>query len=244
MEPVHLDSPPILEALVDFRVVLPADIDLPQLATFQEAIRSGYPERQDRLVWTGELTLAPGVKVTGSEPLIRGYLFKSNDLPHVVQASLDGYTFSRIRPYDSWEQMRKEAVALWKHYIAIAKPLKVTRIALRYINRIELPSNVQHISDYFLTYPVLAPKIPQLMSELYMRMVLPDQGSRQAIVTISTDPTVLDKVVIIFDVDVFQAGDFEIDNDTIWDAVDKLRALKNRIFFGSLTDAVLKGYTK
>ena len=63
-----------------------------------------------------------------------GYLFTSVDGRQVVQARLDGFTFSRLKPYDKWESLRDEARELWQHYVQIASPETVTRVALRYIN--------------------------------------------------------------------------------------------------------------
>ncbi|MBM4125009.1 MAG: TIGR04255 family protein, partial [Nitrospira sp.] len=132
---------PITEALLDIRVKLPPQIDLIRLATFHDTVKDRYPSKQERVSWQGGFQITPG---TGPEMLPSsggpdGYLFPSADGRQIVQARLDGFTFNRLKPYDKWETFRDEAKELWQQYVRIASPEVVTRLALRYINRIEIP---------------------------------------------------------------------------------------------------------
>lgn len=45
-----------------------------------------------------------------------------------------------LRPYSNWEDFSTAAFNYLEKYIALAKPLLITRIGLRYINRVDLPS--------------------------------------------------------------------------------------------------------
>ena len=160
----------------DIRVTLPAQTDLAKLATFHDAIKQKYPSKQERLAWRGhvEIKASPVPEVSQSatgEP--DGYLFTSVDGRQVVQARLDGFTFSRLKPYDKWTTLRDEAQELWQHYVRIASPETVTRVALRYINRIEIPLPMRDFKDYILTTPEIAPDLPQGLGSFFMRLVIP-----------------------------------------------------------------------
>lgn len=45
------------------------------------------------------------------------------------QIGIDGFTFSRLAPYESWDRMEQDAWVVWKRYVEGLKPLGVERIA-------------------------------------------------------------------------------------------------------------------
>jgi hypothetical protein len=77
-----------------------------------------------------------------------GWRFVSPDKLHVFQARLNGFTFSRLPPYVDWESFRTEARRLWDLYRAVANPIAPTRIAVRYINRLDLPLPIVAIGPW------------------------------------------------------------------------------------------------
>jgi uncharacterized protein (TIGR04255 family) len=241
VETTRFPNAPITEALLDIRVTLPAQTDLAKLATFHDVIKQQYPSKQERLAWRGQLEIkaSPIPEVSQSatgEP--DGYLFTSVDGRQVVQARLDGFTFSRLKPYDKWATLRDEARELWQHYVQIASPETVTRIALRYINRIEIPLPMRDFKDYILTTPEIAPDLPQGLGSFFMRLVIPDPKAQAvAIVTETMEPIdeSRNRLPLIFDIDVFRTAAFNIQDNAMWEAFEYLHDLKNDIFFKSIT---------
>ncbi|NOT95989.1 MAG: TIGR04255 family protein, partial [Nitrospira sp.] len=147
-------------------------------------------------------------------------------------------TFSRLKPYDKWTTLRDEAQELWQHYVRIASPQTVTRVALRYINRIEIPLPMRDFKDYILTTPETAPDLPQGLDNFFMRLVIPDpKGQAVAIVTETVEPIdeLSNRLPLIFDIDVFRAGAFNVQDNSMWETFESLHDLKNDIFFKSLT---------
>ena len=241
VETTRFPNAPITEALLDIRVTLPAQTDLAKLATFHDAIKQQYPSKQERLAWRGhvEIKASPAPEVsqsaTGGPD---GYLFTSVDGRQVVQARLDGFTFSRLKPYDKWTTLRDEARELWQHYVQIASPETVTRVALRYINRIEIPLPMRDFKDYILTAPEIAPDLPQGLENFFMRLVIPDPKAQAvAIVTETVEPVdeANKRLPLIFDIDVFRAVAFNVQDNSMWETFESLHNLKNEIFFKSLT---------
>ena len=241
VETTRFPNAPITEALLDIRVTLPAQTDLAKLATFHNAIKQQYPSKQERLAWRGhvEIKASPVPEVSQSatgEP--DGYLFTSVDGRQVVQARLDGFTFSRLKPYDKWTTLRDEAQELWQHYVRIASPETVTRVALRYINRIEIPIPMRDFKDYILTTPEIAPDLPQGLGSFFMRLVIQDPNAQAvAIVTETMEPIdeSRNRLPLIFDIDVFRMAAFNIQDNAMWEAFEYLHDLKNDIFFRSIT---------
>ncbi len=120
----------------------------------------------------------------------------------------------------------------------IAKPIIVDRIALRYINRIEIPLPFGDFSEYILTNPQIAPGLPQGLTHFFMRLEIPnDKINAIAIITQTTQkPTTSQKLPLIFDVNTIKADSYKGEMTEIWHDFTKLRNFKNEIFFSSITE--------
>src|SRR2546428_9694505 len=114
---------PITEALLDIRVRLPETIGLSNLESLQEEIRGRYPGKKPRASSTIRLEMkenASEPEITKTKGGIDGFFFTSSDQKQIVQARMDGFTFSRLKPYDRWETFRDEAKEIWGYYIRYA----------------------------------------------------------------------------------------------------------------------------
>ena len=165
--------------------------------------------------------------------------FRSPYEQKVVQARLDGFTFNKLKPYENWEMFRDEGRELWEFYLELAHPLRVNRIALRYVNRIEVPLPFGDFNEYILTNPQVAPKLPQSLSSFFMRIQIPfsDQMALATITQTMEKPTESQKLPLIIDIDVVRQSNFTKDAfSEIWDGFEELRIVKNDIFFNSITE--------
>jgi uncharacterized protein (TIGR04255 family) len=163
-------------------------------------------------------------------------LFVSRDGRQIVQARLDGFTFNRLRPYQSWARFREEARAHWERYRSLARPETITRVALRYINRIEVPVSARDFKEYLLTTPEIAPGLSQGLAGFFMRIVIPlDSFGCTAIVTETMEEPKSGRLPLILDIDVFVEEALAPDAEEVWQVLETLRAAKNEVFFKSIT---------
>ncbi|HHT9146388.1 MAG: TIGR04255 family protein [Candidatus Brocadiaceae bacterium] len=231
---------PITEALLDIRVEFPEEITLAKIDLFYDSVRTRFPEKQPRI------SFQAGIKVSSegtSAALptsggIDGYLFQSPHEKKIVQARLDGFTFHKLKPYNKWEVFREEARELWNIYFQITNPVKITRIALRYINRIEIPLPMKDFKEYILTVPEIAPKLPQALNHFFMRLVIPNPEIQAIAIITQTmeNPTENQRLPLIFDIDVFQNTTYIGNKAEMWNEFEKLHIFKNEIFFNSITE--------
>ena len=229
---------PITEALLDIRVILSDNTGLDQLVAFHDNVRDRYPHKRDRKMWKGSIHVrAEGPEIAGSGGGIDGFLFSSVDGKNIVQCRLDGFTFNRLKPYDRWETFRDEAFELWQSYVRIAAPKQITRVALRYINRIEIPLPITDFKDYVLTRPEIAPGLPQGLSNFFMQVTIPITNlPAQSVITEAMEPiTETKRLPFILDIDVFRQAAFDVSGQEAWEFFEKLHDLKNHIFFKSIT---------
>jgi uncharacterized protein (TIGR04255 family) len=239
----HLPKAPIEEALIDIRVTLPAGRALASLRPFAESLATDYPRCRERVAVEGRMSVGPdGQHAFQSASQPDGYLVTSGDGLMVAQARLDGFSFSRLRPYETWEHVRDEARRLWARYLDVAEPTEVTRIAVRYINRLLLRVPVE-LADFVRTSPTIAPDLPQVMTGVFMQVVLPfPKRAVACVVTQALDPRPLpeNEVAYIFDIDAFRETTEPPGDPHLWDVLEELRAVKNEVFFKSMTERALE----
>lgn len=129
----HYPKAPITEAIIDLRADLPDGTSVADLERVHIGQEVAYPIKRNRAlnVVQGQIG-EQGAAAACSKHI--GFLFASQDGKSLFQARLDGFTMSRLAPYERWESFRDEARRLWDVYRSVAKPIKVIRVAVRYIN--------------------------------------------------------------------------------------------------------------
>ena len=236
----RFSNAPIVEALLDVRATFPAPIEPGRLESFQDAIRDRYPTTMGRVAWESEIQVrqeAVQQAITRRGP--EGFMFKAKDGRRTVQARQDGFTFNWLKPYDRWETFRDEAREHWERYRAMFGPEAVSRIALRYINRLELPVPFDDFREYVKTAPDIAPELPQGLNAFFMRLEIPDERRGLiAILTETIEPLVDEgkRLPFILDIDVIHGSAIHPDGSAMWDKFEELREFKNEIFFSSVTE--------
>jgi uncharacterized protein (TIGR04255 family) len=234
----HLSKAPIREALIDFRVPnlgQKARAGLEGLANRQA---DRYPLKNERQFAEGRLGVKDGATVAATGALgFHGFFVKSRDGLTVVQFRIDGMTVNRLRPYTSWESLLPEVLRLWTEYAVESRPAEIIRLAVRYINELELGTS-EDLSAYLIAAPRIPPKLPQVLQSYRTRFVLLDeQRSAQCTITQVLQPG-LDpsKVSLVLDIDAARRGPLPVVGANIAEELEVLRDLKNQAFFGSITD--------
>ncbi len=231
---------PITEALLDIQVELPSDIDISILEGFQQKIIDSFPYKTELNTWQGGMEIKDGkASLFNSMGGINGFMFKSSEEDKMIQVTLQGFTFNKLKPYTHWGEFIEEARDHWNHFLEVAKPKKVTRIGLRYINRIVIPSIQVDLKEYILTGPEISPELKFPLAGFFLRMVVtnPDINAMAIITeTIDQKNKELNVIPLIFDIDVVR-DHLNLDaHEDFWRHVNDMRDFKNTIFFNSFTD--------
>jgi len=237
----NLKNAPITEAIIDFRAKLSSKFKPEAFLELKETVGDRFPVTQERKLFTGQLKFKKGEPQPPFAEYqgIHGYFFRSENNIKVAQFRIDGFTFSRLKPYTNWEEMFGEARELWKMYREIAQPESLTRIAVRYINHINIPLPIDDLSDYFTAPPKLPINVQGVLSGFLSKVVVYDPKTNVStnIVQALEKSTKPDKhITVVLDIDSFKTGDFKAKNGEMWDVFEKLHNIKNNIFFSSITN--------
>jgi uncharacterized protein (TIGR04255 family) len=241
----HLANAPIVEALIDFRVRLPANFDVRRLGVVSELISKDYPKVEEQRLIQGQFRFTPeGVVSAAQDRALHGFRMLGDEDRDIVQFRRDGFTFSRMKPYKNWESLFEEAWRLWDAYQQVSQPKGITRLATRFINRLNCPASFA-LEDYFTAPPDVPDGVPDVFASFLQRYVLYPVDGVTASVTIATEKATTDEDLasILFDIDCYVQRDIQVDDDDeIRSIFLKLRAMKNRIFFRSLTPWALEEF--
>lgn len=233
----HYAKPPITEAVLDIRVELPGDVTLSTLAEIHPEREEDYPHRRPQSVLTSEISVGTEVETSASQTEV-GFIFESSSRRQFFQVRLNGFTFNRLAPYDRWESFRDEARQLWDIYRSLARPVSITRIALRYINRLELPGPVVDFTQYLRTYPEVSSDLPQGLTSYFMQLHIPQQdiGAMLVLNQAFLPERHTQVIPVILDNDLFVEVKLAPDDPQLWDLFEQLRIRKNEVFEACITD--------
>lgn len=233
--------------MIDLRVKARPDLEPDHLATARERLQQAYPiaEEQRRAENVLRLSLSqPAVSGELRDHGFQGYLLRSEDRLVAVQLRVDGFTFNRLRPYTSWEDILPKALEAWTVYREVVAPEFVGRLALRYINHIPVPFEDPgfDLDDYLECAPRIPKTLPQVLSGFMTQVVVQDEErDLAAVIRQSLEANLKEKQVgVLLDIDTYHLAELEADAPEIEGTLDRLRTLKNRIFFGSLTDKAVE----
>jgi uncharacterized protein (TIGR04255 family) len=215
-----LKNAPIKEAIFDIQVKFATQIDLKVFESIYNLNKERFPDKREKGTYETRITISkegiPTVIPPSGGP--EGYIFRSENEKKVIQVGKNGFTFNKLKPYESWDVFFMEAKHFWKQYVEITKPERIIRIALRYINLFEFPLPLKDFKEYILTIPEIAPKTPQGLENFFMRLTIPDPDSRIVAIITESMETLKDdqKLPIIFDLDVSEKVDFSSDQLKFW----------------------------
>ena len=231
---------PITEALMDIQVRLPTGFNAEVLEEFHKIVKDKYSESKSINIFETKIDFNEKTDpdIEQSKPMLLGYAFKSVEEKKIIQIRINGFTFNKLKPYESWEKFFSEGREFWERYVEFVKPSRVKRIALRYINRIEIPLPINDFEEYILTNPRIAPKLPQALSQYFMRLEIPHPDLNSlAIITQTLGKQVKqNSFPLIFDIDVIIESEYNIGDIKMWADFEKLREFKNKIFIDSMTE--------
>jgi len=230
------NNAPIQEAVFEVKIDPALKINTKGIEALHLKISDRYPEK--RIQRTFETSLKPkdGTSETIDKGVV-GYQFWSKDQKQVCRYGLDGFSFSRLKPYTDWKSSFPEAMRLWKIYREEFEPEHIKRVALRFINVIEIPEVEFELNDYFLNTPQPPEKLPQDVEGFLSRMTVRFEKGLYAIIALASKPVIsIGSAQILFDIDVHENLPFSAKDDKILTKkFKKLRDTKNNIFEESLT---------
>jgi uncharacterized protein (TIGR04255 family) len=230
-------KPPIVESVLEIRFVSRAALTVGDLRALFKAVPGDWIAAPDVTLHKVFIPPPTAQGATISEPI--GVRFDSADKKWVILLRQDVFSLSRLEPYDSWENLLEMAGKVC-HSLRLAERItSVGRIALRTINRLDLPLPMSDFRTYLRTSPEVSPDLPQMLSSVFMNLVLPEVGVdvSATIIEATVQASKPNTAAMILDIDVFQERNLSPALDFIWQRFGELHDCRNALFEGCITDA-------
>jgi len=236
----HLSKAPIVEAVLDIRVVPSVKWDETSLQNELKQRLPDFPKVE--ALREARYQLTPGKP---DNPVVEdfgcvGFKFHSKDNLHIAQFNKGAFVFSRLKPYEDWGQFSREALRLWAIYCELLKPNEVRRIGLRFINRIAITQATIELSDYYKYPPESLKELNWPLAGYLHHDVMQVPETSYAVNLIKTVQNVPGEIGLLLDIDVFMQNRFEYNELRIIECLEEMRWVKNKIFFGSLTEKLIQ----
>jgi uncharacterized protein (TIGR04255 family) len=233
---------PIREAVLDIKVDRLNINDVNDLLSVKDIISKEFPIEKKRHNITGMFQFSPGKAIESkSHSDLTGFIFLSEDNTRQLQVRIDGFTLNILKPYENWEKHFEIFMKYWSVYNDSFKPKNVTRIATRFINRIEIPIPFDSFQDYVSNMPPIPNCLPQTFSNFFMQIQVPCKDDfRNAVITETIEPIENSILPFILDIDVFQELNVHNSIENLTSNFIEIRKIKNEIFENCITDKTRK----
>ena len=234
---IRYRKPPITEAVIDFGVNLPSEIGVTQLQSLSSNLSSEFPDSKEIVETDFVFSVGAENKDSGSKTTKTGFRLQSADKRWVIQARLTRFTLSLLHSYEDWDSFRGRARSYWPYYRDVAQPKNISRVGVRYINRIDVPRS-ELIKDYLKDVPGIPNELTGGEDHFFLQLKkeLPDISSTLVLNYATVGPTDPETKSIILDIDIHREGEWNPNDDNAWTFLDQLRDRKNKIFETCITD--------
>lgn len=238
----HLNNAPIVEAVIGIHARAEKPLDEKTLIEFLKSKLPDYPGIFSHNENSVAFQIPPqGEAPSAAQNLIwKGARLQSNDGLQFAHFNREGFMLSRLFPYKDWDQLSSEAFRLFDIFIDIAKPKEIQRLGLRFVNRFQMPVGDNRFELYIQPHPEPPVGLDLPFSGFFQQdsFAVPDLSYGINLVrTIQPPmPPASPGIGLIIDSDVFTLKPFEFDLQRIRRHFTDMRWLKNRVFFGSITE--------
>ena len=241
-------SPTIQEALceVSFR----PQNDHPWTALtplkFYQTIQSDFPNVEEVPNSVLQIKIGADEAASSAVPKFSTLLrFRHASRPLMLQLSENRIIVNCLGNYQGWVRMREDIQYAWQKISAVSHPSVVTRIGLRYINRIEREFERQTLGEW-LTPTEYVPRaalssLPGFTSQLHVRV---DATNRISVIL--GEPETAKNLLppFIFDIDRISEEEMSSEGDLLLERIDAMHQEIRNIFFnakGAKLEKLLRG---
>lgn len=175
-----------------------------------------------------------------------GMSYQTDDTLGVARFLRNGFVYSRLKPYPGWDRFAPEALRLWSIYCNIASPSEVHPLELRFINLIKNVS-AENLKDVLRDPPSQFNGVSPATFLYQSTFDVPGHDFSVKVVKTLMTKTPAGRATeggLILDISVSTTRPLTTENRDWYAPLNKMRWLKNKMFFGLLTDSALNSMAR
>ncbi len=165
-------EPPVIEAVCEFKLPADSEWDLTIPGLIYERVSAEFPHKEQHLVQ--EVNMKQSSEGTQHQiHTSERAVFLSDDRKAFLQMGPHLLAVNCLKPYPSWVGFKPRIENAFRALTNTVRFETLQRIGLRYINRIEIPSQSLDLDEYFEFRPFLGENLPQDMANFIVGCMLP-----------------------------------------------------------------------
>ena len=240
-------NPPIDEALCEFRFRPGEEWDLTVPGKLQAEISGDYtgkPQDQRALSVAFKTSDSQPQELAIDEGLAKVQL-RTDDGKRIVAVGRDVLSVHMLRPYQipgqagesGWDEFRPRIERALEAYWNVCPPQGISRIGVRYINKILPPSSPQvEIKDYLNCAPAEVEGLPSQVENYLSRIEYRHDDDALIVLSHGTIGGRINQVGFLLDIDVISETVEPLDRERAMEAVELLRVREREAFELLITD--------
>ncbi len=231
---------PIVEAILQLSFADSESIPHEAIAPVVDALRVQYPERKELFGVAGEFKpAAHGFEIVSTERNAAGVQLEETGGHRLVRILTSAVSVHEVRPYAGWNAFRACAREVFSVYEAHMPPRTISRIGVRYVNRLELPADCGDLKLWVTSAPDIPEGLPQFVSTYAVEIAMPQPDlpatvgiMRQALLEVQ------DSIAVPIILDIELVSNAPVGMATAWDVIEMLHEREHLIFEHTITDRV------
>jgi uncharacterized protein (TIGR04255 family) len=226
--------PPITEAVIQIAFSTPTESDLSKADT---QFARFYPHHQDAVARNLQIDMAAPTATVRNEE--RGHRRTSDDQTQIVILWPSSFVFSQLTPYPGWDEFFGRFDRDWSLWKKVMGYHRVSRVGVRYINRIDIPSTgpITEHEKFLNIYPHLPEQFGPLSAYgVQVQLPAPDIESRITINSSSVPSPLLGHSSFIFDQDIAREQAVPQNDEGLYNLLNEIHMKKNAVFEACITD--------
>ena len=227
---------PIVEAVIELRTQ-PVPLERVKKAARRITKQYALQESLLEIQIAGMIGVDAVPKATQTEV---GVQATSGDATDVVMVKVVGLTVTSRSPYLGWGGLIGRLERDWADYVRLAKPGHVDRIGVRFINRIDVPTDEGPFArdEYILITPGVPLPMDAVLKDATTLVVahLSDTDLDLRIHVGEVEPVIIKHRSFLLDIDLYRDHEVPQQGEEIWPMLARMRDIKNQVFESLITD--------
>jgi uncharacterized protein (TIGR04255 family) len=232
--------PPITEAVI--ALTFSEAIEARDLDKADSNFGRLYPHHQDARNLNVQVLMPPTSNLQPDTTINKdeiGHRRSSDDQTQIVILWPTLFVFSQLAPYPGWDDFLGRFVRDWALLKKIVGYRKISRVGVRYINRIDIPitGEVTHYEEFLNLYPQIPDKLgPVFAYGIQTQLSFPEIDGRITINSASVPSPLLDNASFIFDQDLYKESNIPQVEEGLYKLLNEIHVKKNAVFEACITD--------
>lgn len=240
-----LKKPPIREAVIEIRFKTEIDYSVNDLYSISKSLSPDFEIGEKEFKKGLTIKLSEEGAQGSTENMLMGYNFKNKNKGLYLKVRKNSFAVGKLSPYISWDNFFNDFKNMWKIFTDSYNLKQISRVGVRFINAMEIPAIEKFDFDEYLTScPKVPDELPNKLCKFFTQIVIPCD-LENTFLTINQNMEGASEndefIGVILDIDAYSVKEYNYKNiGQIESTLEKLRIIKNKAFFNSVTNKLLE----